>query len=68
MQALTYYLTYPLIRILVALPFPVLYFISDGMARLLILSGYRREVVEKNLRNSFPQKSDEEIRTLSNSY
>jgi KDO2-lipid IV(A) lauroyltransferase len=68
MKALTFYLVYPFIRVIAALPFSVLYFVSDGMARLLILSGYRREVVEMNLRNSFPEKSTEEIKQLSRSY
>ncbi|MBL7851979.1 MAG: lysophospholipid acyltransferase family protein [Cyclobacteriaceae bacterium] len=68
MKALSYYLTYPVIRLIAALPFSVLYRLSDGLARLLIWSGYRREVVEMNLRNSFPAKSAEEIKALSNDY
>lgn len=68
MKALSFYLVYPLIRVIAALPFSILYFVSDGMARLLILSGYRRAVVEMNLRNSFPEKKDDEIRALSKAY
>jgi KDO2-lipid IV(A) lauroyltransferase len=68
MKAIVFYLVYPVIRVFAALPFSVLYFVSDGMARLLILSGYRREVVEMNLRNSFPDKSTDEIRRLYKSY
>lgn len=68
MKALTFYLVYPFIRVLAALPFSVLYFVSDGMAWLLLLSGYRRDVVEMNLRNSFPEKSSDEIRKLSKGY
>jgi KDO2-lipid IV(A) lauroyltransferase len=68
MKALSYYLTYLVIRLIAALPFSVLYFVSNGMARLLILSGYRREVVGMNLRNSFPEKSAAEIQALSREY
>lgn len=47
------------------LPFPVLYFISDGLYVLLYyVFGYRKKIVLTNLRNSFPQKSEEEIKLI----
>ena len=43
------------------LPFGVLYFISDIVYFLLYYTvGYRKKVVRKNLKNSFPELSDEE--------
>lgn len=68
MQTLSYYLTYPFIYLLASLPFPLLYLVSDIFAGLISAVGYRRGVIETNLRNSFPEKSSEEIRKLSNTY
>lgn len=43
------------------LPFRVLYMISDVLAFLMYyVVGYRKAVVIQNLKNSFPEKSDEE--------
>ncbi len=40
------------------LPFPVLYFISDGLYLILFrIIGYRKKVVIQNVQKSFPQKS-----------
>jgi Kdo2-lipid IVA lauroyltransferase/acyltransferase len=51
------------------LPFPVLYLFSDGLFVLLYrLLGYRRKVVEQNLRNSFPDKTEQEIKDISKRY
>ncbi len=51
------------------LPFPVLYFISDGLYVLIYhVFGYRKKVVLTNLRNSFPQKSEEEIKQISKKF
>lgn len=44
------------------LPFPVLYLISDFLYFVLYsVFGYRKKVVRKNLKNSFPQKTHSEI-------
>jgi KDO2-lipid IV(A) lauroyltransferase len=46
-----------LFRLLSKLPFPVLYFISDGLYYInYYVVRYRRKLVEKNLRKSFPDK------------
>lgn len=51
------------------LPFWLLYLISDGMYVILYyITGYRRKVVYDNLRNSFPDKSVEEIKGLEKKY
>lgn len=43
------------------MPFPVLYFISDGLYFIIYkVVGYRKKVVFQNIANSFPQKSKEE--------
>jgi Kdo2-lipid IVA lauroyltransferase/acyltransferase len=68
MQALSFYLLYPFIYLIASLPFRVLYAVSDFLFFLFWLSGYRKEVVLKNLRNSFPEKSNEEIETICKSY
>jgi len=68
MLAVLYYLAYPFIYLLGALPFPVLYAISDFCAFVIRLVGYRRQVIYTNLRNSFPEKPDSEIRKLTHDY
>jgi len=51
------------------LPFWLLYFISDFLFVILYyLVGYRRNVVQENLRNSFPEKSDEERSLIEKKY
>jgi KDO2-lipid IV(A) lauroyltransferase len=43
------------------LPFPLLYALSDLLCVLIYtVVGYRKKVVMENLRNSFPEKTDEE--------
>ena len=65
MQALLYYLTLPFIYLLSLLPFRILYVLSDGVYALLFyVAGYRKKVVLKNLRNSFPEKTEEEINVI----
>jgi KDO2-lipid IV(A) lauroyltransferase len=65
LQALVYYLTLPFIYLLSLLPFPILYFLSDGIYLLVFyVIGYRKEVVLENLKKSFPEKTDAEITIL----
>jgi len=68
MQAVSFYLVYPFIYILASLPFTALYKLSDVLFYLLWLSGYRKKVVISNLKNSFPEKSDEEIESICKDY
>lgn len=51
------------------LPLPVLYFIL-APARLILehVIGYRRKVIRKNLRNSFPDKSEKELRKIESGF
>jgi len=51
------------------LPLKVHYVISDLMFMLLYrLLGYRRRVVRNNLKVSFPEKTDEELRTIERGF
>ncbi len=68
MQALVFYLVYPIIYLVASLPFNALYRLSDILYHLLRLSGYRKEVILNNLRNSFPEKNGMEIQALCQSY
>lgn len=42
--------------------------LSDGLYHVLRWSGYRRKVVLRNLHHSFPDKTPEEIKAISNRY
>ena len=45
------------------MPFPILYLISDFLFLMVYhVVGYRKRVVRENLRNSFPERSEEERR------
>jgi KDO2-lipid IV(A) lauroyltransferase len=68
MQAIIFYLVYPFVYILSSLSFRLLYGVSDVLYRLLKWSGYRRDVVIQNLKNSFPGKSESEINSIADTY
>lgn len=58
-----------LIKLLSYIPFRLMYLISDTLAFLAYyILKYRRKVVDTNLRNSFPEKSDKEIRDISKKF
>ncbi|GAB2689958.1 lysophospholipid acyltransferase family protein [Mucilaginibacter koreensis] len=51
------------------LPFWLLYLIADVLYVLLYyVTGYRRKVVEENLRQAFPEKTDGEHKTIAKKY
>ena len=69
MSNLIYRIVYYLIRFAGLLPLGVLYFISDLIYYLIYyVIRYRRQVVNENLRNSFPEKSTAEIRHIARNY
>jgi len=68
MQALFFYVTYPLVYLIASLSFKTLYRVSDLLYHILRLSGYRKNVVVENLRNSFPDKDEAEIEMLCEQY
>lgn len=58
-----------LIKLLSYIPFRLMYLISDTLAFLAYhVLKYRRGVVEMNLRNSFPDKSDKELREIAKKF
>ena len=69
MGAIGYYIALPFIHLLAWLPFPLLYRVSDLLYLLLYrVVGYRRQIVLTNLRNSFPEKSEAEIRKIADGF
>ncbi len=69
MSLFLYYLALPWIYLVSLLPFPVLYLLSDGVYLLLYrIIGYRKGVVLDNLRRSFPEKSEAEIRQTAREF
>ncbi len=62
MSALLYWLV---IKPISLLPYPLLYGVSDFFFVIFYyLVGYRKKVVTDNLRKSFPEKSEKEIKTI----
>ena len=68
MQALSFYLLYPFIYVVATLPFWMLYKVSDFLSYLLGVVGYRKKVILKNLRKSFPEKNEKEVEMLCTHY
>jgi KDO2-lipid IV(A) lauroyltransferase len=69
MQAVIYYISLPFIYLISVLPFPILYLVSDLFYILMYhVIGYRRKVVMQNLRNSFPDKSEMELKKLEKKF
>ena len=66
---ISYYVALPFIYLLSLLPFRVLYFVSDIFYVFLYhVIGYRKKVVFNNIKNSFPQKSDAELKAICKSF
>mgnify|MGYP002134863599 CR=1 FL=1 len=60
---------FQIIFLLSKLPFKILYFISDFIFFILYyVIRYRKKVVLENLKNSFPEKSDQEIKKISKKF
>jgi len=69
MQAIGYYISLPFIYLISILPFWLLYRVSDFFYFIIyVLLGYRKTVVFQNLRNSFPEKSEEEITQIAKKF
>ncbi|MGD1892070.1 MAG: lysophospholipid acyltransferase family protein [Cyclobacteriaceae bacterium] len=65
MQALGFYLLYPIVILVSKSPFWLLYRISDAFYLLVYyVIRYRKSVVLNNLKNSFPERSDKEIKSI----
>ncbi len=60
---------YPFLWVIGSLPFFLLYRLSDFVFFLIFhVFKYRREVVLSNLKNSFPEKSDKELKKIEKDY
>lgn len=69
MKRLSYYLALPFFYGISLLPFPLFYLLSDLFCFLLYrVVGYRKKVVMENLRNSFPEKSEEERERIASRF
>lgn len=69
MGAIPYYIFYALNQIITLLPLPVLYLFSDFLFVILYyFPGYRKKVVRTNLRKSFPEKTEEELRKIEKGF
>lgn len=65
LQRIVYWLFRLAIGIGSIIPFSVLYYISDGLAFFLYrILRYRKKVVYQNLKNSFPNKTEGEIKSI----
>lgn len=65
MQFIVFIIVYPLIWLLSILPLRVLHVLSDILYVLVYyVIGYRKEVVSSNLKLSFPEKSNTELKQI----
>ena len=68
-KAAAYFVSLPFIYLVALLPFPLLYGLSNILYAVLYgLVGYRKTVVRANLKNAFPEKSDDERRNIERAY
>ncbi len=69
MGAIGYYIFYGINWVFTLLPLRVLYVFSDFLYLILYyVISYRRKVVAENLRNSFPEKSDKELKAIEKKF
>lgn len=69
MSALFSKIAIAILYLLNKLPMRVLYIFSDILYLIMChVVGYRRKLVRKNLRNSFPEKSDKELRSIEKEF
>ncbi len=69
MNALVYYLTFPILFVVSRLPFPLFYLLSDFICFLLYrVFGYRKAVVRSNLKHAFPELKEAEYRIIEKKF
>lgn len=69
MNAIIFYLAYPILFIVSRLPFPVFYKLSDLVCFLMYrVFGYRKAAVRTNLELAFPNYSDEELTVIEGKF
>ena len=65
MNKIVYGLFRALIGVIGWIPFSILYVFSDGLAFFLQrIIRYRKSIIEENIRNSFPEKTDAEVQSI----
>ena len=69
MKRILYYLTYGLVFLLSLLPLRILYLLSDGIYLLIYyVIGYRKALVKKHLKESFPEKNKQELTLIEKGF
>ncbi len=69
MHRVLYYTVLPLFWSISLLPISVLYVFSDFLYFIIfVIIGYRKKVVLENLRNAFPDKTEQEIKHIMREY
>jgi Kdo2-lipid IVA lauroyltransferase/acyltransferase len=69
MSAIGYYIFYGINWVISLLPLSILYYLSDFLYVILYyFPSYRREVVATNLKNSFPEKTEEELKAIEKKF
>lgn len=68
-QAFQFYGSLPFLFLMSLLPFRVLWLLSDILYFILVkIKGYRKDIVSKNIRNAFPEKSDSEHKEIARKF
>ena len=66
---MSYYFFYSLFWLISLLPLRVLYWVSDAVYPIVYyVARYRRKVVRQNLKESFPDKSAQELREIERKF
>lgn len=69
MGAIGYYIFYSINWVITLLPLELLYYLSDFLYLLLYyFPSYRRKVVASNLKNSFPEKTEKELKVIEKKF
>lgn len=69
LQFIVYLLFLAVAGLFAIMPFRIVYVLSDGIYVLLYyVVGYRKKVVYQNLKNSFPEKSEEERKAIAKKF
>ena len=69
MQTIGFYIAYGFLWLITLIPLRILYGLSDFVFVVLFyLIPYRKKLVIKNLKNSFPEKNDKEIKLIARKF
>jgi Kdo2-lipid IVA lauroyltransferase/acyltransferase len=63
-QGISFYMGYPFLWAMGLLPLSLLYRISDIFFLIVAAVGYRKKVINNNLKRAFPEKSNSEIKKI----